>query len=73
LFHQLFKLFQLPRRQFGADLLVDVLYHLAHLGRDVGPNHVVAFLAVSDDFGDYSALFRRETKRLVEPADKILA
>ena len=72
-FHQFLKLFLLCRRKLLANLLPDILQHLVELRRDIGPNLVIAFLAVGDDFGNRDALFRREMKRLVETLHKLLA
>jgi hypothetical protein len=58
-FQQFFKLFPLFRGELLADLLPDILQHLVKLRRDIGPNLLVAFLAVGDDFGNRGALFRR--------------
>ncbi len=57
-FQQCFKLFPLIRRELLANLLPDILQHLVHLRRDIGPNHTVVFLAVGDNFGNRGALFR---------------
>ena len=65
-FQQFFKLFPLFRRELLANLLPDILQHLVHLRRDIGPNLAVAFLAVGDDFGNRGALFPCEVKRVVK-------
>ena len=72
-FQQFFKLFPLFRRELLANLLPDILQHLVHLRRDIGPNLVIAFLAVGDDFGNRGALFRREMKRVVKLLHELLA
>ena len=72
-FQQFFKLFPLFRRELLANLLPDILQPFVKLRRNIGPNFVVAFLAVGDDFGNCSTLFRREMKRLVKLLHELLA
>ena len=60
LFHQLFKLFLLLRRQNGANMLAHILHDLAKLWRDELPKVAIAFLALGDDFPDFFALLRRQ-------------
>ena len=72
-FQQFFKLIPLFQRELLANLLPDILQHLVHLRRNIGPNLAVAFLAVGDDFGNRGALFPREMKRAVKLLHELLA
>ena len=73
LFQQISELFLLRRCQLFADLPLHVLHHLVHLRGVVGPDRVILFLAVGDDFMDGTALFRRELQRIVELLDKLFS